>query len=522
MFFSQSQLGGGASQKSKSQIKAFTDFWTWDTEASKTFDYLITDKNVPVRVSNLINALHSFLGNNDMSAYLVMMTVRLLELHRVLKNTGSLYLHCDNTASHYLKLVLDSIFEEKNFRNEIVWKKLTATKAQSKYFSNVKDSIFLYSKTDDAYFNPQFIEGEQDDKIYSYIEEGTGRRYGSFDMTQKGQGQPRQFGDRLLEPPFGKHWIWSQENIDKGMAEGRIFFTSSGLPRVKRYLDEKEGNYLGDLWADKEVAPLSANTKERLGYDTQKPVALLERIINASSKEGDIVLDPFCGCGTTIDASETLKRKWVGIDITHLAINLIKVRIEELHPTAKFEVIGEPKDLEGAIELAKNDKYQFQWWALALVRARPINKQKGADKGIDGIIYLPVLSDPKDLNSKSDIIKVLVQVKGGEHIKSRDIRDLKGTMQREGSKFGLFVTLEEPTRPMREEVASAGFEPSPLGGEKIPKLQILTIKELLEGIKPKISQVNILNISYQKPEVSKKDRKEEEKARRRGSNKKLG
>ncbi len=462
--------------QSESQIQAFSDFWHWDEEAQRTYNYLVEDSRVPERVKGLVLALDKFLGRNDMYAYLVMMTIRLLELHRVLKPSGSIYLHCDNTASHYLKLVLDSIFGEKNFRNEIVWRKLTATKAQSKYFSNVKDSIFLYSKTDNAYFNPQFIEGEQDDKVYPYVEEKTGRRYGSFDMTQKGPGKARKFGERLLKPPVGKHWIWNPEKIDQGIKEGRIFFTSSGLPRVKRYLDEKEGNHLGDLWVDKEVAPLSSNAKERLGYETQKPLALLERIIKASSKEGDVVLDPFCGCGTTLDASEKLHRNWIGIDITHLAINVIKKRLKERYPNVQFEVIGEPKDLAGATELAKQDKYQFQWWALSLINAAPYGgKKKGADKGIDGVLYNPV----KDRNK---VYYGIVQVKGGSK-GVKDIRDFKGTMEREHADYGIFITLEDPTQPMITEAVSSGYYKTEWGVD-IPKIQIFTIEQLLNGQLP--------------------------------------
>ncbi len=260
-------------------------------------------------------------------SYLEMIVPRLVLMRELLNERGSIYVHIDWHVGHYLKVIMDEIFGYDNFVNEIVWKKLTAVKAQSGYFSNVKDSILLYRKSKEAYFKPQVISGEQDDKVYPLVEENTGRRYGSFDMTQKGEGPARTFGDKILKPPPGKHWIWSQENIDNGIAEGRIFFTSNGVPRVKRYLDEKEGNYLGDLWTDKDVAPLSANANERLSYPTQKPEALLRRIINASSNENSIVADFFAGSGTTGTISEKLGRKWIMCDLGKPACMIIRKRL---------------------------------------------------------------------------------------------------------------------------------------------------------------------------------------------------
>lgn len=245
--------------------------------------------------------------------------------------------------------------------------------------------------------------------------------------------------------------------------------------------------------------PIAPSARERLGYPTQKPLALLEKIIKASSKKGDVVLDPFCGCGTTIDASEKLGREWIGIDITYLAIDVIEDRMKR-YPDARFTIIGKPEDLASATKLAETNKYEFQLYAVGLIDAIPLEK-KGSDKGIDGILRV-VIPEPK-LPSKFKVMRVLVQVKGGEHIKSGDIRDLKGTMQREQSKFGIFITLTEPTKQMKEETVSAGFESSPLGGEKIPRIEILTIKELLENkVMPKVSQVYKVYESYRKAELS--------------------
>lgn len=423
------------SGQSKAQIQAFTDFWHWDEESAKTYDYLVTNPKVPAKVSSLISALHSFLGQNQMFAYLVMMTVRLIELHRVLKSTGLLYLHCDPTASHYLKLILDSIFGEVNFRNEIIWCYAGGGIPKTD-FPNKHDIIFRYSKDSNYFYKPEY----------------------------------RDYSDRTIKVSGGRHSL-----------------TSGGEP-----LDLEKGTPINDWWAD--LPKLTSYQKEWLGYPTQKPLSLLERIMNTSSKEGDVVLDPFCGCGTAIDAAEKLDRKWIGIDITHLAINLIKRRIKEKYPNCKFEVIGEPKDIGGAKDLALKDRYQFEWWALSLIGARPANdKKKGADQGVDGIILLqnPNMKEP---------IKALVQVKSG-HVKSDMITALKGAMERDKAKYGIFITLEEPTQPMIKEALEKGFETEPLTKEQIPKVEIITIKELLDGKLPKLNQVyNRVNISYQKAE----------------------
>lgn len=278
--------------------------------------------------SVLQQTMYFDIWNND--TYLQFMYERLMLLKELLADTGSIYVHLDWHVGHYIKILMDEVFGQDNFRNEITWRKLTAAKAQSQFFSNVKDSILFYSKDKGCIFNPQFLKSQKDDKNYPYIEEGTGRRYGSFDLTQKGSGPPRYFGDKLLYPPAGKHWILNQENINKAMAEGRIIFTSSGLPRIKRYLDEKKGNYLGDLWTDDEVKPLSANDSERLGFETQKPSALLERIIKASSNPNNIILDCFCGSGTTLAVAQKLGRRWIGCDINKGAIHLTSRELQKI------------------------------------------------------------------------------------------------------------------------------------------------------------------------------------------------
>jgi adenine specific DNA methylase Mod len=238
---------------------------------------------------------------------------------------------------------MDMIFGPDNFRNEITWKKLTAAKAQSNYFSNIKDSILFYAKNNmEGIFIPQFLKADEqvDLNTYANIEESTGRRYGSFDFTQQGSGPPRRFGDKMLTPPPGKHWIWSQEKIDEGIKNDVIIFTSSGLPRVKRYLDEKKGNYLGDLWVDDEVSPLSANERERTGFATQKPERLIERILKASAEKGRLIADFFCGSGTACVAAEKFGCRWIGCDLSRWAIHITRKRLLEIENCRPFEVLN--------------------------------------------------------------------------------------------------------------------------------------------------------------------------------------
>lgn len=260
-------------------------------------------------------------------------------------------------------------------------------------------------------------------------------------------------------------------------AEGRIFITRNGIPRIKRYLDESPGMPAQDIWTD--IEALRSWHKERLGYPTQKPLALLERIIAASSNPDDTVLDPFCGCGTAVHAAHKLGRQWVGIDVTHLAISLIERRLKDAFPDIEFEVHGTPKDLDGARDLARRDKHQFQWWAVSLVDAVPqAGRKKGADRGIDGIRFIQV--GPKS----GEVERVIVSVKGGEHVSVKDIRDLRGTVEREHAVAGLFLTLAEPTRDMKREAASAGTVEIPFAHRPVPKIQIYTITELLAGMRP--------------------------------------
>jgi len=441
--------------ESEAQIKAFTDSWHWTKLAQDTYQDVVL--NGPIKVGKLIGALHDSIGNNDVMAYLVMMTVRLIELHRVLKPTGSLYLHCDPTASHYLKLVIDQIFGPANFRNEIVWCYSQGGRPRDR-FPNKHDILLYYGKSKKATFNDDLI------KI-------------SYELLSKK----------------------SSTSFTKTDEKGRKYKEVYGTDRRKKYryyLDEGKVPY--DWWSDihQMTGRTAASGHEYMGYQTQKPLALLERIINASSNEGDIVLDPFCGCGTAVVAAQKLNRKWIGIDITHLAINLMRNRLKDSFGI-KAEVIGEPEDLAGAKALAQQDRYQFQWWALGLIGARPSGeKKKGADKGIDGVIHFidEVSGKPK---------RVLVQVKSG-HVGVTTIRELKTVAANEA--IGVLITLEPPTGPMKVEAVDAGSYHSPIWNKDYPKIQILTIEELFKGNTVDMPPQTQTSVTFAKaPKVSKKE-----------------
>lgn len=465
--------------QSDAQIEAFKDSWSWGTQAETELEELTKQKNTDVAL--VVNALVSFLGKNDMMAYLVMMASRLLELRRVLKSTGSLYLHCDPSAAHYLKIILDGVFGKENFANEIIWKR-TTTKNDYKQgavnWPRVHDVILLYHRsTDEAREAGRFHQSfepydEKTIETFYNFKDPDGRRYRLSDLTAPGQGSR---GHPQYEfKGVTRFWRYNQAKMEQLDAEGRIQFRPhGGVPRLKVYLEDAPGIATGDVWTD--VRGMHNLGTEMLGYPTQKPLALLERIILASSDEGDVVLDPFCGCGTAVHGAQKLKRRWIGIDITHLAISLIEKRLKDAFgKRCKYEVHGTPKDLDAARDLARRDKYQFQYWAVSLVEAQPTQgKKKGADGGIDGLKFF------RDLAQK-DVCKVVVSVKGGENLKADDIRSLMAVREREGAEVALFVSLEEPTKGMVKDAASAGLYTSP-NGKQYPRVQLLTIHGLLSG-----------------------------------------
>jgi DNA modification methylase len=522
------------------QIKAFDDTWHWDVEAARAYQDMV--EHGPQHVSQAMQAFRTFLGENDMLAYLSNMAPRLVELKRVLKQTGSLYLHCDPTASHYLKMLLDAVFEPVNFRNEIVWRR-TGSHNSTRSLGSIHDIILFYTKSNNHTFNivrSPYMRGHVESR---YTEDAQGRmRFTSGGNVLTGAGTTE--GDscqpwRGFDPAAkGRHWavprfyedmmpasykaLKSTEKLEALYKAGLVEIVEGNQwPVMVRYLGERDGVPVQDIWAyqpyteetvygtdegiDADIAWMGPTDPERLGYQTQKPEGLLARIILASSNEGDIVLDPFCGCGTAVAVSQRLSRRWIGIDITHLAVNLMKRRLRDTFgPELNYEVIGEPVSVSDAQVLAASDPYQFQWWALGLVDARPIEKKKGADKGIDGRLYF------HDEPDGGDTKQVIIQIKAGK-VSVAHIRDLRGVIERENAQIGILICMNEPTQPMRKEAASAGFYTSPWRLKKpYARLQILTIKELLAGKvidMPPTSQVNVTFKRAAKRTTKKKGKK---------------
>ena len=468
-----SETDGTASQ---AQIQAFEDTWRWGEATERAYHELI--RTSPHLLVETIKSFRGFLTETNLMAYLVMMALRLVELHRVLKPTGSFYLHCDPTASHYLKILLEQVFGVNTFRNEIIWKRTHAHGNADFQFGAIHDSLFFYSKNSRPHFQPQFepyAEGEIKER-FPYIEEGTGSRFASQNLTNYNKDRPN------LTYEWNGHtrtWLFTKEKMEELHRQGKIYYSNTGYPRLKQYVHESQGKPVGDISMD--IPALKHAGRERLGFPTQKPEALLERIIEASSNEGDVVLDAFCGCGTAIAVAQRLNRQWIGIDITHLAIALLKYRLADAFDAdVEYEIIGEPKDGASAMALAVQDRYQFQWWALSLIRARPYQeKKKGADEGVDGVIYYQDV-DP-DNTKKALTRKIVVQVKSGK-VSVKDIRELKSVVDNQGAVIGVFITLNTPTQPMLKEATAAGrFQWLHVADTTYPKIQIRTIQELLDG-----------------------------------------
>jgi len=477
-------------QVSQAQFHAFTDTWSWADAADTYHQFIDTCPNVAV--VELMEALHSFLKHSPMMAYLAMMAPRLVELHRVLKSTGSLYLHCDPTASHYLRILLDEIFDAERFQNEIVWKRTTAHN-DPKRFGRIGDRLLFYSKAPGKTFNR--ITGQySEEQLSRYKYEDERGRFRAENLTAPHFSETRTIEWRGTHPGANRQWRFSIEELERLFAAGRILLQRNGRPRkdgLKEYLEEAEGPPLQDIWIDIGLGPTAG---ERLGYQTQKPLALLERIITASSNPGDVVLDPFCGCGTTIHAAQKLGRQWIGIDITYLAINLIKRRLKDAFgEEIEFEEKGQPTDFASAKRLAELDKFQFQHWALSLIGARPLKEGegKGADRGVDGLLYfyeterkdIPgrVMEEPLPKSEPVHREKIIVQVKGGG-VNRGDVATLLGDVENQKAAGGVLITLQKPSKQMHTEAADAGRYTSKLWHDKdYPRIQILTVEGLLNG-----------------------------------------
>lgn len=468
---------------SQAQIEAFDDTWTWSQQSEEQYDQLV--RYAPPRVAECVRALRGLVGPNDVLAYLVMMTSRLVELHRVLRSTGSLYLHCDPTASHYLKIVLDSIFDPRNFRGEIVWRRYGAHNDVKKNYAAVHDSILFYAKSPAATFTTQYLEHDPEyvERAYRH-KDPDGRRWQSQNLASPNPRPNLTYPYTALNQetyePHPNGWKVSPERMLELDQQGRLVYPSkpTGRLRVKNYLDEMKGPALGDLWAD--VPPLTGSNAERLGYPTQKPVALLERILAASSNPGDVILDPFCGCGTSIDAAQRMGRQWIGIDVTFLAVDLIEKRLKDTFydHQISYDVRGIPEDLEGALSLFKANPFDFERWAVSLVDATPNERQVG-DRGSDGVIRFPT-------DNRTGMGMGLVSVKGGKTVNPAMVRDLAGTIDHHRADLGVFVCMTKPTGGMLEVARHSGDYVWPVDGRRFPRLQISTIESLLAGQKPQM------------------------------------
>lgn len=470
---------------SDSQIEAFGDTWHWGDPAARAYEAVLTNATHP-RASKVMRGIMEAIGPNDVTAYLSMMAVRLIELRRVLKPTGSLYLHCDPGASHYLKVVMDGVFGPESFRNEVIWKRTFAHGNVSRRYGAVTDTILFYAAGPDATWNQPYNRLSESEMAAKYSAvDPDGRRWQSVTLRNPGPRPnlhyPYRASNGVTYQPHPNGWSCNIERMRRYDADGRLHFPSrpTGALRLKMFADETLGERMQSLWAD--IPPISANARERLGYPTQKPLALLERIIETSSNPGDVVLDPFCGCGTAVHAAEKLGRRWIGIDITHLAISLIERRLKDAFTGIAFTVHGTPRDMAGARDLARRGKHQFEYWAVSLVDAVPQGgaradrtAKQGADRGIDGIRW--VRTGP----GAADLDRLLVSVKGGETVGVAAVRDLAGTVQREGALGGILITLATPTRAMLQEAAGHGFASTGLG--QVRRIMVKTVDELLRGV----------------------------------------
>ena len=471
------------------QIEAFCDLWELDEERERALRHmpiLMREAGIDDDAVDFWRLWTSALRNLQprLLAYLSYMVERLLPMKGLLKPTGSIYLHCDPTASHYIKVMIDAIFGHENFRNEIAWKR-TSTHSDSKTWSRVSDTILFYTKGKRFTWNTPHIPHSEEYIASKYRhQDADGRLYRLDNMTSPNPRPNMMYEWKGFASPT-KGWRYSEETMAKLDAEGRIWYPTfkggthdtSRRPQLKRYLDEMKGGVMTNIWTD--ISPINSQARERLGYATQKPLALLERIIKASSNPGDVVFDPFCGCATTLEAAHHLKRRWVGIDIAIHAIKRVaKIRLQDrlgLVEGKDFEIDGVPRTLEGAHDLWTRDKYHYQKWAVEEVDGF-VTTKRTADGGVDGRLYFDV-PDEKDLQSMA------IEVKGGKNVGIGVLRELRGVLDDDTALMAGLI-IHEPLnktkeRNFRQFMASTGD--LDVLGVKYPKMQILTTSEILEG-----------------------------------------
>jgi site-specific DNA-methyltransferase (adenine-specific) len=457
------------------QKQAFAD--TWSNYAY--IDTLNEIGNLDKDLHEFLTTLHHIRISDSAVAYITTMAIRIHYMHKLLKDTGNFYLHCDPTMSSYLRLICDLIFGEKNFRNEVIWKR-TSGHNDSVGYGNIHDVIFYYNKSNKPLWVEQFQPYNEDYvKTYYRYKDIDGRRWMSDNLSAKGlSGGGYEYEWRGINGL----WRCPISTMKKLDDEGRIYYTKNGIPRRKRYLDEMRGIPCQDIWMD--IEALRSWHEERLEYPTQKPVALLERIIKASSNEGDIVADFFCGCGTTIAAAEKLNRKWIGSDISHLAIRLIVKRLVDTYGLGikhNIEIKGFPKDVGSAKELSlgKGGRMEFQEWVIEALLGGIVNPKRTADGGWDGYMTFE-MPDKKEF--------VLIEVKSGG-LTLNNFRGFVQTIDREKAAIGIMVCFEEQvTKEMRKIAKEAGYYRKEMFDDRYPRIQIMTIEELLNNQTPKMPE----------------------------------
>lgn len=482
------QIYNNIGAEDRAQAQAFTDTWIWDDYANKGFEEILDNAHgrFSPQLVALIKGLLPVLGKGSLLAYIISMSLRVTEIHRVLRKSGSFYMHCDPTASHYLKLVLDAVFcpVGGDYRNEIVWKR-TSSHNDSRKFAQINDCILYYSKTKDCTWNPQFTPPSDRYLRTHYNQtDKTGRVYRLHCITRSASMGPRPnlaYEYDGYTPEWG--WRMVREKLEALDRDGRLLWVKGRkgdrMPYLVRYLDEQEGSSMSSLWDD--IPPVNSQAQERLGYPTQKPEALLQRIIEASSNEGDVVLDAYCGCGTTIAVAERMKRRWIGIDITYQSISLVLRRIEKAFGKPAVDAIvqdGVPRDMQSAIALAnKTDdrlRKEFEKWAvLTYTNNRAvINEKFGGDGGIDGRAYFKT--------GKTDNAKIVFQVKSGT-LERKDIATLRGDMDSEGAALAVMITLEEPSEKRIAEAKSAGQYRHEDMGRNYDRISIVHVRDIVEN-----------------------------------------
>jgi DNA modification methylase len=484
----------------KAQKEAFADTWS-NVSYKDTIEEL---KDIDLDLFLFLESLDKIRISKSAVSYLTTMAIRIHYMHKVLKNTGSFYLHCDPTMSHYLKIICDLIFQEKHFRNEIIWKRASTVKGNfgqgSKFFGPNTDTVLFYTKSNKYTFNQQFTAYSDAylKKFYKFIEPETGRRYRLISMI--GPGGESKGNPKYEVMGITRYWRYSQETMQQLINDGLVIQTKpNNVPVKKLYLDEGKGVAIQSLWDD--IDALSPSSRELLGYPTQKPEALLQRIIETSTNKGDLVADFFCGCGTTISVAQKMKRKWLGVDISHLAIGLIERRLimsygKEIKNT--YETDGLPKDLSSAKRLAEgvsHGRIKFQEWIIEAMLGGIHNPKKTADGGWDGHLTFELPNQKKDI--------ILVEVKSG-NVNVKNLREFIQVVNKQKASIGIFVCFEDQvTKPMLLEAKDAGYYKKEMFGNNYDKIQILTVEKLLDG--EQIKMPNTLMTTFKSAE-----KKEEE------------